>query len=195
MLKKTGLILGLSLIASTAGFAQDTNDDGPTWNYIEGGYTVLNFDDSDLKLRGVDLRGSFTIKENFFIAADFLSGTDNQGADERLNFFNVSAGVKYGLSNSTDIYIKGGFSSIRESDGSYSDTESGYHVGGGLKFKVASKLDLGASVTYTDLGNGYDSTKFGGSATYMFTEKMGLGVDVSRQEDITGFGAKLRLAF
>ena len=66
---------------------------------------------------------------------------------------NVDANYLYGIGDGIDAYSLSGLTLLGIKDGSYSDTEFGANIGGGVDFYLTDALDLNVEAKYQILNN------------------------------------------
>jgi hypothetical protein len=60
---------------------------------------------------------------------------------------------------------------------------------------ISPSLELYGSIGYTDLGDGADGTAFGAGLWYTVSGNIALGIGASFDDDVTTYGAGVRLFF
>ena len=187
MMKKT---LGIVLVLFTVpAFAADLN-----YNYVEAGYQQINLDDDlvDVDGDGFAIGGSFELGENWFIAASYSKADFDFGID--LDQLAVGFGYHVGISNNVDFY--GSLSAIRaevSAAGFGSADEDGFGATIGVRGMVSDSVELNGSISYSDLGDAGDGTAVGAGLLYNFSDSFALGIFLGAEEDVTSYGAGIRL--
>lgn len=168
----------------------------PSFNYVEAGYQEVDFDVGggfDVDGDGFILGGAFEFNESFF---GFLNYSDI-GFDFSVDLTQLEAGVGWqtGLSDNASFFATAGYAEAEvDAPGFGSVDDSGFTVGIGVRGNMSDLIELFAKINYVDYGDG-DSTSFGGGIFFNITEQFALGVGAKTDDDITGYGANVRLYF
>ena len=169
--------------------------DQPSYNFIQLGYQEVDLDVGgfDVDGSGFGLGGSVEFADNWF---GFVSYSDI-GFDFNVDLTQVSVGVgwKTPVSENSSFFATAGYAEAEVSaPGFGSADENGYALGIGIRGNVSELIELFASVSYVDFGEG-DSTGFGGGVYFNITEAFALGVGLETDDDVTGYGANIRWYF
>lgn len=192
MLRK---VCGLTLLLLAAPtFAADIS-----YNFIGAEYQEIDIDSGflggfDIDGDGYGIEGSFELNENWFIGASYSKADFDFGVD--LDQLMLGAGYHVPITNNADFYGMFSYVSAEASiDGFDSIDEDGYAATIGLRGMIGERFELNGSLAYVDLGNGGDSTSFGGGALYNFSDAFAAGFSVGIDDDVTTYGIGLRVYF
>lgn len=192
MLRK---VCGLTLLLLAAPtFAADIS-----YNFIGAEYQEIDIDSGflggfDIDGDGYGVGGSFELNENWFIGASYSKADFDFGVD--LDQLMLGAGYHVPITNNADFYGMFSFVSAEASiDGFDSVDEDGYAATIGLRGMIGERFELNGSLAYVDLGNGGDSTSFGGGVLYNFSDAFAAGFSVGIDDDVTTYGIGLRVYF
>jgi hypothetical protein len=180
------------LILAAAALALSTSAmAGPKWTYADIGYTVGTSAEEDSD--GYGVRGSFGFADIWHVRGGYsdlevLGGDDAGGLD--VDGFNAYVGVNPALTENTDFVFEVGYSDF---DLGPNGGWDGYSLVVGLRSMFTEKLELNATVetisgdiedaSFAGIGGAGSAdftevkAKVGGQ--YMFTENVGVGVDVT----------------
>lgn len=198
---KSRLLIGVAGALALAGVAQASD---LNYDYIEAGYQVVDFDDVNQDLKSLTINGSFLIAEQVYMFAAYLDGeTDsvslgpNRG---RIGLTGVTLGLGYRqeLSRQTDLNFAAAFER-REVEGQGglsflgSDDENGYSLSLGLRHLVTAQFELGADVTYIDVGD--DDTVLTLGGLWHINEIVAVSASYFVGSDAEGFEGGIRFKF
>lgn len=187
---RLGLMLA-TLLAATTAFAQQ-----PSYNYINAAWMTVDLDAGVTDVDGNELSigGAFEINDNWHIVADYASTDLDFGFD--IDLLEIGAGYHYDVSSNASFFAEllylqtdasaNGFGSLDESG-----------IGGriGLRSNVTDRVELAGSISYLDLGNGLDGTRFDGAAWYSISREFSVGLVTTLEDDLTAFGIGGRVYF
>ena len=171
--------------------------DGISYSFIQASYQEVDVDlggGLDADGDGFAVGGSAAINDNWFVFVDYSSAE----LESVVDFDQLSAGAGYhsDLSAKTDWYATLAYVSAEVSAGGFgSADDSGAGVAVGVRSMLNPKLELYGNVSYVDLGDGADGTAFGAGVWYTVSGNIALGVGASFGEDVTTYGASVRLYF
>ena len=191
MFKLKSLILVLASFSVTTALAES-----PSFNFIQVGYQSVELDDGfiDVDGDGFALGGSFEIGQNMFGFASY--GKTDFDFDVELTQLQVGFGARTGISENTDFFARVAYVEAEVSaPGFIPADESGYGLGIGVRSNVSDLIELYGEIAYVDLGDGADSTAFGGGIWFNLNESFALGLGASAEDDVTVFGANARVYF
>lgn len=188
-------LLGLSLVF----FALPAFADDISYSFLELGYQQIDLDDVfvpgvDVDGDGYSLAGSFEIGESAFIAGGYSQADFDFGV--KLDTLSLGLGYHAGISDNVDVY--GLLSAVRleaSASGIGNQDEDGYSAEIGLRGMIGDRFELSGSLGYVDLGDGADTTEVGAGLQYYVTESFSLGLAVNVDEDVTAYGAGIRIYF
>ncbi len=172
-------------------------DNGISYSYIQAIYQEVEVDVGggfDADGNGYAVGGSVEINDDWFVFAGYASGDLESVVD--LDQLTVGGGYHAALSEKTDWFATLAYVSADISaPGFGSADDSGFGVSLGVRSMVSPSLELNASASYVDLGDGADSTGFGAGLWYTVSGNIALGIGASFGDDVTTYGAGVRLYF
>lgn len=194
----TLLSAGLFALAGTAQAAELNYD------YIEAGYSVVDFDDIDEDLSGIFIAGSVLVSDEVFLYGSYTDGQTDRftllGDRGRIGVsgFTLGIGLRTALAPQTDLNIGAAFERARvEGRGglSYlgSDSDNGYSLTLGLRHLVAPTFELAADVTYVDISE--DDTVLTLGGLWHASELVAVGLGYFVGSDASGLEARVRFKF
>jgi hypothetical protein len=198
---KSCVLIGVAGAFALAGVARATD---LNYDYIEAGYQVVDFDDVSQDLKSVTINGSFLVAEQVYVFAGYQDGeTDSVslGPDRGrigLTGYTLGLGYRHGLSQQTDLNLAAAFER-REVEGQGglsflgSDDESGYSLSLGLRHLLSSQFELGADVTYIDVGD--DDTVLTLGGLWHINEVVAVSASYFVGSDADGFEGGIRFKF
>ncbi len=171
--------------------------DSPSFNFVQLGYQEVELDVGagfDVDGDGFALGGSVEFGPQFF---GFVSYSDiGFDFDVDLSQLQVGVGWKTDVSESSAFFARAAYVQAEvDVPGFGSEDESGYGLGVGIRSNVSPLIELYAEIAYADLGDGADSTAFGGGIFFNFTEMFALGAGAATDDDVTSYGITARLYF
>lgn len=190
--------------------------DGLEYDLFELGYRYMVFDGDKSFLddgHAVSLDLSLDLLWLFFVEAKVLYGSTNADLDadkffdldESGNYTEVRMGVggHVPVGDRFHVVASGGFFyENQDLSGDVLDDVDGIVDGGGFYLKpgirvlLTDSLEAGAFVDYTKLGDAGDGNiGFSGSLTYRLTDAIGISGSAQFKEDVSTFGAGLRLSW
>lgn len=169
--------------------------DGHSYNFVEAGYESVDIDvgGGSIDGDGYGIGGSFEINNDVFVFAGYAKASFDFNVD--FTTMEVGAGWHTGLTDQTDFlatlaYVNGEVDS--GGFGAYDD--NGYGASIGLRHNLSDAVELYGSISYIDFGDG-DSTGIGGGFWYKFSEALAAGLGMTKDDDVTTFGATIRVYF
>ncbi len=172
-----------------------------SYTFVELGYASANLDfgGGDVDLDGYGVLGSYQFKGTpFFVTAGAATAELDVPVSNKINTYDIGIGARTSLSKTVDVYLN--LSAVRADIkvAGFSDSDTGYRLITGLRFAATDKIELGATVAYTDISDG-NGTILNLNARYNLTKNASVGVLYAVGEaeglDITGYGASFRYAF
>lgn len=184
---------GVLLLSGTAALA----DNGISYSYIQASYQEVEIDVGDgfdADGDGYAVGGSVEINDDWFVFATYASSDLESVVD--LDQLEAGGGYHAPLSEKTDWYATLAYISVEASlSGFGSADDSGVGVSLGVRSMVSPSLELYANASYADLGDGVDGSGFGAGLWYTVSGNIALGIGASFGDDVTTYGAGIRLYF
>lgn len=185
------LSIGLLLLSSTAALAE-----GPSYSYIQASYQEVDVDlggGLDADGDGFAVAGSVDINESWYVFADFSSAELEDVID--VDLLSVGVGWHSAINDTTDWYASLAYVDAEVGAGGFgSVSDSGFGLGLGLRGMVSPQMELTGSINYDDYGDD-GQTSFGAGLWYTITGNLALGLNAEFGDDITTYGAGIRLYF
>lgn len=185
-----------SIAALTAlAFAAPVLADGVSYNYIEGGYQRVEFDDAfgDVDGDGFGLGGSFAVNDSWHIFANY--STADFDFDVELDQLAIGGGFHTPISDAVDFVANFSYVRLDASANGFSADDDGFGLTAGLRGMAADRLELAGFIDYVDLDQSGDDTSIRGEAWYSFTENFALGFTLGSGDDVTSYGIGGRVYF
>lgn len=185
-----------SVAAITAlAFAAPVLADGVSYNYIEGGYQRVEFDDSfgDVDGDGFGIGGSFAVNDSWHLFAGY--STADFDFDVELDQLSVGGGFHTPLSDRLDFVANFSYVRLDASSNGFSVDDDGFGLTAGLRGMAADRLELAGFVDYVDLDESGDDTSIRGEAWYKFTDSAAVGFTLGSGDDVTSYGIGVRVFF
>lgn len=184
----------LSLAALLA-LASPALADGPSYNYLEAGFSQIDLDDDivDVDGDGFAIGGSFEVGDQLFVFVDY--GSSDLDFDIDLDELMIGLGFHTPMSDNVDFVAKIAYASIEASAFGFSVDDDGFGASVGLRGMVSERVELEGSIDYVDFGDGGDDTSVSAAGWYEFTDSFALGLQVGVGDDVTRYGIGARLYF
>ena len=169
----------------------------PSYTFVQAGYQEVDFDlggGADFDGDGWGLGGSVEFGGNYF---GYVSYSDI-GLDFSVDLTQLQLGLGWftEISQTTSVFARVGYIEAEvDAPGFGSEDESGYGVGVGIRSNVTDLIELYGEIAYSDLGDGADTTAFGGGIFFNITDMFAVGLGASTDDDVTSYGANVRLYF
>lgn len=182
------LFAGLMSLSAIAG-AQ-----GLDYNYIQGSYSQVEFDDIDVDGDGFGIGASFGISDRFAVFGSY--STADLDFDVEVNTFDVGLAFHAPISDSVDVVTSVSYVSVDvELQGFGSADDDGFGLGVGLRAMAAPALEINGGISYVDFGDGGDDTTFGAGFLYSFTDIFEVGLAGNWGDDASSYGLNARVYF
>ncbi|QCZ92625.1 porin family protein [Salinimonas iocasae] len=182
-------------------FSAQTFSNGPTWDFVEAGYSKADVDDIDIfEPSGINLEGSVSVGENFFVNGAYRNLSDEEMTVElELSQLSLGVGYRYGMTKSTDLFAAVSFENLNaeaklDGDSFVEGDENGFGVAIGVRSMVIDQLELSAQVKQIELDE-TSTTGFEAGINYYFTPALAIGATYEDRDEFTFTGAHLRYAF
>lgn len=170
--------------------------DGVSYDYIEGSYERVEFDDDfsgDFDGDGFGIAGSFALTDQWHLFAGY--STAGLDFDVDLDQLRLGGGFHTGLTNNVDLVAELAYVRLDASTSFGSVDDDGFGLSVGVRGMSADRLELAAFVDYLELDDSGDDTSLRGEAWYNFTETFALGFTASAGDDVTQYGIGGRVFF
>ncbi|MFT6896830.1 MAG: opacity protein-like surface antigen [Paraglaciecola sp.] len=166
---KIALLVAASLLGAPAVFAAS-----PNFNYVEGGYTKLDFDKSNFEPDGVKISGSASVSNNLFLNGSYSDASD------RVDYNQLSLGLGYRVAanSNTDVY---GIVSYEEMEIGNVD-DNGYGLTAGVRSFITPNIELDGGLSYVDIDRN-DETFLNLGASYYITKEAAVNVAYRTSDD------------
>lgn len=182
MIMKKAMIAIAAMAASGAAMA------GPSWTYIDAGYTRASSGPDDTE--GFQLRGSVGFADLWHARAAYIDGeisggkgSATGGADT--DGYEIVLGVHPAVSDTTDLVFEIGYADADVENTLGTASGDGYSLSTGLRTMWTENLEINAAISAVDADvsncSSCDSTTIlvGAGGQYLFNDNVGVGVDVS----------------
>lgn len=170
--------------------------DGVSYNYIEGNYQRVEFDDDfggDPDGDGFGIGGSFALNDQWHLLASYATADLDAGVD--LDQLKLGGGFHTPLTNNVDFVAEFAYVRFDASSGFVSADDDGFGLSLGVRGMAADRLELAGWVDYVDLDDSGDDTSVRGAAWYNFTETFALGFTAGIGDDVNQYGIGARVFF
>lgn len=198
--------LKTSVWARVAGFAAATlltapvlADDGPRYTYGEIGYSRVDFDDLNEDGDFFDADLSLAVHDMIHLFAGYSTGSVDV-ANFDVDVTNVAAGVGLNvpLSNTIDFVFDVAYLWIEfdaGNGGNNSIDEDGYGLSAGVRAMLTPRFEMNGGVSYASYSDSDsdDDTALNVGMVYNFTDMFALTAGAAIGDNVTSYGAGLRL--
>jgi opacity protein-like surface antigen len=162
-------LVAASLLGAPAVFAAS-----PNFNYVEGGYTRLDFNNSNVEPDGFKVSAWALVSNNLFFNGSYTDASD--GVD--FNQLSLGLGYRVAAASNTDVY---GIVSYEEMEiGNFDD--NGYGLTVGVRTFVTPNIELDGGLSYLDIDNN-DETFLNLGASYYITKEAAVNVAYRTSDD------------
>ena len=195
------LLLATSLISSTA-FAGSLNLD-----YVEAGYAVLSLDDASIDPKGVGVKFSKQVEENFLIKASYTQTSDSSDYDDyELGQLYAGFGFLTRIEEDKIIEISPYYGKLkteykysyrgRSNKGSHDTTVYGLEANYHFAFNEALDMLIGAGYERLDFDSDPENNAFYQvQLNYNFSEKFTFNFSHRNVKDYKNTGLNIRYNF
>lgn len=185
----------VALLVGTATASAQQREPLPelSYNYLQAGYQRISLDVGD-DGNGAAIGGALEFGENLYGFVSYGTASFDFGID--LNSLSIGAGYHTPISRSTDAFVTLAYVDADASaDGFQSIGDNGFGATLGVRGMLNPRLELTASASYVDLGNGNDGTSLGGAGWYLFRRHLAVGFFADFDDDGESYGVGLRWYF
>jgi predicted porin len=182
----------LSLSISFAALA-NTSPESPNFDYLQYGYT--QFDDSDNKLDGYHIKGSYSFSDGVFVRGRYQDVSDNiDNISFDVDMTTLAIGYNFPVSKNISYYAAASYEQIDE--GTDSGNNDGFGAYLGAKNLISPQVELYGELNYINI-NDLDKSEIGYEfgAQYYFNYQWSVGVNYRKFDDVSLINAGLRLSF
>ncbi len=172
----------------------------PNWDYIQGGYYIVNISDIDgLDPHGFGIGGAKSLGKNVFVRGSY-SMTNDDIFDGDVDFDQGSAevGYRYKMTGATDIYgtLAYQYAEISASgpSGNLTSDTDGFGANIGIRSMLTSKIDLEASAGFLRFDGDSEAIAML-AANYHFHPNVSVGLNFTNIADVGTLAALVRYSF
>jgi opacity protein-like surface antigen len=187
-MKRLALTASLLLaVAPAAVFAE------MSYSNVELKYLDLSLNDSFVNVNGdgFALDGSYELNSKVFLLGEWQDQSYDFGVDGRQ--YELGAGFHHAINSTLDFVGTLSYLDAKVSAGSFSESDDGFGLGGGIRARLGKDFELDAGLKYVDFGSGSD-TGLHVSGRWYFKKAMALsfGTDSTDNADVwhVGFRAE-----
>lgn len=180
-MKKNTLIVAAVLAASSL----SASAAGIKWDQVGVGYQSLEIEETPIKLDGFAVNGTQTFADNFFVTGSYATVTDDvDGLGEiDLDELRLGLGGFITVAPSLDVYSQLSFVSHDYGfEDQASETEDGYGLAVGARYKITPIFEIGAAVERVDIEDVKD-TKVSASGRLDVATNIALVAEYSRYDE------------
>ncbi|MFQ3235994.1 MAG: opacity protein-like surface antigen [Paraglaciecola sp.] len=163
------LLVAASLLVTPAAFAAS-----PDFNYVEGGYTKLDFDNSNFKPDGFKVSGSASVSHNLYLNAAYTDASD--GVD--YNHLSLGLGYRLSAASNTDVYGMASYEEVER--GNFDD--NGYGLTAGVRSFITRNIELDGGLSYIDIDKN-DETYLNLAVSYSITPRAAVNLAYRTSDD------------
>lgn len=173
----TVALLAISGAASAQNFSYD---------YLNIGYGVVEFDDLDVDGDALGIDGAFAIADNYHLFATYEVGDFD--FDVETTSYNAGIGYNAPVSDRLDIVARLSYEYV-EVDAPVipSVDDNGFGLGVGLRFAATEQFELNAGLDYIDLSDSGDDTGFNAAALYNFSDVFSVTLRGDWTDDVSSY--------
>ncbi|HEX9853049.1 MAG TPA: outer membrane beta-barrel protein [Woeseiaceae bacterium] len=184
-------VLFLSLFAFSATAAAE----GFSYNFIQGSYGQIEFDEIDVDGDGFGIEGSVALSDRFHLFGGYSTADLDFGVD--VSQLEAGVGFNTPISDTVDFVASLAYVSAEvDAPGFGSVDDSGYGLGAGLRAMLTPLLEVNGGIQYVDFGDDSDGdTEFGAGFLYRFTDRFAAGLSGDWGDDISTYQLNARMLF
>lgn len=157
-----------------------------SYNYLNLGYGVIEFDDVDADGDALGIDGAFAVAENFHLFAMYELGDFD--FDIESTAYNLGIGYNQPVSETVDVVARLSYEYFEVDAPLFgSADDSGYGLGVGLRFSPSEQFELNGGIDYVDFGDSGDDTGFNAAALYNFTEAFSVTLRGEWTDDVSSY--------
>lgn len=182
------LILGVFVLVVAVSFGTAAQAAAPVYSYVEAGYNDIDIDELE-PTDGGFIGGGFGGKSWHA----FAQYNDSSGDFVDVTQWWLGAGWHGGLGEKADIVAEAAYI---DTDLGGADSESGYMVRAGVKWRLIKLLELSGFYKYQDLGfDGFDTQDGFDLDAVLYIWRIGIGLGYESLSDVETFNAYVRFVF
>ena len=180
--------LFLALVPAAV-FAEDMS-----YSNVELRYLDLSLDDSVFHVNGdgFAIDGSYELNSKVFLLGEWQDQSYDFGVSGRQ--YEVGAGFHHAISSTLDFVGTLSYIDSKVHSGSFSVSDDGFGLGGGIRTRIGDNFELDAGLKYVDFNKGGSDTGLHLSGRWYFKKAMALsfGTDSTDNVDVwhVGFRAE-----
>ena len=146
-----------------------------SYDYLNIGYGVIEFDDFDVDGDGIGIDGSLAIADNYHLFAMYEMGDFD--FDVESTAYNFGIGYNTSVSEAVDLVARLSYEYVEVDAPLISSVDdNGFGLSAGLRFAATEKLELNGGLEYIDLSDSGDDTGFNAAALYNFNDMFSVTV-------------------
>ena len=195
--------IGLTLQRHLLGFNPDNPNEEEestfSYNYIETQFGVLDLDgnDEDAELAGVSILADLVGGTFLRVEGLKVSSTKINGSEVSETSLSMGLGFRLPLSDVMDIYGIGSYLNVEDQGGppANSSEEGRFGVTAGLRYRLATSVELGAAYDWTSPIDGVAKNEFSLSGFVDVYEPVSLGAQVLISDNAEMVTMGLRIHF
>jgi hypothetical protein len=147
-MKKTILASITAMLLTQTAFANDQKQK-VEWNNLEIDYIQYNVESVDpLEPKGISIKATKLINDNFFVAASYLHATDKlNNVDVDLEILSLGLGYQHRLSDKSSLYTMVTYENYKKDDLEIDLDLDGYNIAVGFRHLVTPNFELDTRIT------------------------------------------------
>lgn len=178
---------GIALLAMSLEVVAGT----PTFDFVEFGFTTVKLDRQKRNFKGADLRGNYSLGDNFYIGGDYFRA-DLSDSIKKIEITTLGIGYRVNVSSRSVFFA--------ELDGVIFDPkgpdnhENGFELSAGVRNEFSENIELKAAVEVFDTKT-YKMTTFVLGGAYKLGKSYAIYSDIQAESDSTRFTIGARYVF
>lgn len=185
-------LLAFALAAASLPLAANASDF--SYNFIEGGYTLLDADDGGLDADGIGVNGSIALGEQFFLYGGY-SSNELDGTSVDVDVQRIGLGWHTSIAERTDLVVAANYLRFDLEQGGFGLDADGYEAEVGVRHAFGPRFEAQATVGYVD-GGDFNSALYGKlGGEFKFNQDWSLVGTALLRDDVNEFFIGPRLNF